>query len=75
MRKLITLFTVLFISFAMTAQNNTSIETSPQVAITGVGKVSIVPDQVVISFGVDSRADDATTAKKTNDAAVAKVLT
>lgn len=74
MRKLITLFTVLFISFAMTAQNNTSIETSPQVAITGVGKVSIVPDQVVISFGVDSRADDAATAKKANDAAVAKVI-
>ena len=74
MRKLITLFTVLFISFAMTAQNNTSIETSPQVAITGVGKVSIVPDQVVISFGVESRADDAATAKKTNDAAVAKVI-
>ncbi len=74
MRKFITLFTVLFISFAMTAQNNQSIETSPQLAITGVGKVSIVPDQVVISFGVENRADDAATAKKLNDASIAKVI-
>lgn len=74
MKKLLTVFTVLFISFVMTAQNNPSIETSPQVAVTGTGKVSITPDQVVITFGVESRGDDAATAKKENDAAVAKVI-
>lgn len=75
MKKVITLFTALILSLTMSAQSNVSIETSPQISISGIGKVSVVPDQVQIAFGVENRADQAADAKKLNDQIIAKVIT
>jgi uncharacterized protein YggE len=44
------------------------------VAVTGEAEVKVVPDQVVLSLGVESRDASLANAKRQNDAAVRKVL-
>lgn len=73
MKKLSVLFASLFMSVAMFAQNNPA-STTPQISVNGTGKVSITPDQAVISVGVENKGDDAASVKKANDAAIAKVI-
>lgn len=74
MKTILTWVSALLISFTMTAQSVSSIETTPQIAINGVGKLNVTPDYAILSFGVESRANDAIQAKRDNDAAVAKVI-
>ena len=46
----------------------------PQISVSGEGKVSVKPDQVVVNFGVENTGKDATEVKKLNDETVDKVL-
>ena len=46
----------------------------PQISVSGEGKVSVKPDQVVVNFGVENLGKDATEVKKLNDETVDKVL-
>lgn len=73
MKKLSVLFASLFMSVAMFAQNGPTVNTA-QISVNGTGKVSITPDQAVISVGVENKGDDAASVKKANDAAIAKVI-
>ncbi|MHC5353637.1 SIMPL domain-containing protein [Myroides sp. LJL115] len=72
-------WSLLFLAFisltttAMMAQNTSTMPVS-SVSVSGSGKVSIVPDQVVLTLGVISEDADASVAKTQNDKAIAKVL-
>lgn len=46
----------------------------PNVSVTGKGKVTVVPDEVTITLGVNTEAKDAQTAKSENDKAIDAVL-
>ena len=46
----------------------------PQISVSGEGKISVKPDQVVVNFGVENLGKDATEVKKLNDETVDKVL-
>lgn len=63
---LITLFTTM-----LEAQEQKQI---PQVSVSGEGKIKVVPDNVVINFGIESKGKDATEVKKLNDETVDKVV-
>lgn len=45
-----------------------------QISVSGEGKVSVKPDQVIINFGVENLGKEATEVKKLNDETVDKVL-
>ncbi len=57
----------------MNAQNPTGMQT-PQIAVSGTGKVSITPDQAVITIGTENRGSDAVAVKKENDATIASII-
>jgi len=63
---LITLFTTM-----LEAQEQKQI---PQVSVGGEGKIKVVPDNVVINFGIENKGKDATEVKKLNDETVDKVV-
>eukprot|EP01038_Epipyxis_sp_PR26KG_P019414 gene19414-27499_t len=46
----------------------------PQISVSGEGKISVKPDQVIVYFGVENLGKDATEVKKLNDETVDKVL-
>lgn len=46
----------------------------PQISVTGEGKIKVVPDQGVISLGVENTGKDAAEVKKLNDEIVDKVI-
>lgn len=72
-------WSLLFLAFisltttAMMAQNTSTMPVS-SVSVSGIGKVSIVPDQVGLTLGVISEDADANVAKTQNDQAIAKVI-
>lgn len=72
MKKLALLCTSLLMSITMLGQS--SGDFTPHIAVNGTGKVSVTPDKVLISVGVENRGEDAAAVKKDNDAAVAKVI-
>lgn len=53
------------------AQDSKSI---PQITVAGQGKVSVMPDQVVVQFGVLNTGKEATEVKNVNDETVDKVI-
>ena len=63
---LMTLFTTM-----LQAQEQKQI---PQVSVSGEGKIKVVPDNVVINFGIENKGKDATEVKKLNDETVDKVV-
>ena len=63
---LITLFTTM-----LEAQEQKQI---PQVSVSGEGKIKVVPDNVVVNFGIENTGKDATEVKKLNDETVDKVV-
>lgn len=70
MRKLVTL---LFIVIT-TMTNAQEQKNSPQISVSGEGKIKVKPDQVVLNFGIENSGKDATEVKKMNDEMVDKVL-
>jgi uncharacterized protein YggE len=67
---------VIVIAFVMLApllqaQEKTQI---PLISVSGEGKISVKPDQVVINFGIENIGKDATEVKKLNDETVDKTL-
>ena len=70
MKKVIVIAFAVFSSLVQ-AQEKTQI---PLISVSGEGKISVKPDQVVINFGIENIGKDATEVKKLNDETVAKVL-
>ncbi|MCP1994299.1 SIMPL domain-containing protein [Flavobacterium sp. HSC-61S13] len=73
MKKLSVLFATLLMAITMNAQNPSGIQT-PQIAVSGSGKVSIKPDQANITIGTENRGSDAVIVKKENDVAIANII-
>lgn len=69
MKKVILVLT--FISTIMQAQESKLV---PQISVSGEGKVKVVPDQAVITVGVENKGKDATEVKKKNDETVDLVI-
>lgn len=65
---LITFFTV------MTYAQDQKPNPVPQINVSGEGKVKVVPDQGIISIGVENTGKEAAEVKKANDAIIDKVL-
>ena len=65
---LITFFTVM--TYAQDQKQNPV----PQINVSGEGKVKVVPDQGVISIGVENTGKEAADVKKANDVIIDKVL-
>lgn len=70
MKKVIVIAFAMFASL-LNAQEKLQI---PQISVSGEGKISIKPDQVVINFGVENTEKGAEEVKKLNDETVDKVL-
>ncbi|WP_353083157.1 SIMPL domain-containing protein [Flavobacterium sp.] len=70
MKKVIVIAFAVFSSLVQ-AQEKTQI---PQISVSGEGKISVKPDQVVINFGIENIGKDATEVKKLNDETVDKTL-
>ena len=65
---LITFFTVMTY-----AQDQKSVQT-PQINVSGEGKIKVTPDMATITIGVENSGKDAATVKKLNDETIDKVL-
>lgn len=72
MKKTILLLTLLM-GTMMEAQDQKTNQI-PQISVTGEGKIKVVPDQGVISLGVENTGKDAAEVKKLNDDIVDKVI-
>lgn len=72
MKKTILLVTLLM-GTMMEAQDQKA-QQIPQISVTGEGKIKVVPDQGVISLGVENTGKDAAEVKKLNDVIVDKVI-
>ena len=57
-----------------TLSNAQEMKTVPQIVVSGEGKIKVIPDRVVVNFGVDNVGKDATEVKKLNDETVDKVI-
>ncbi len=64
---------IAFVLFAVLVQAQEQ-KQLPQISVSGEGKISVKPDQVVINFGVDNLGKDAIEVKKLNDETIDKVL-
>ncbi|MCO6173672.1 SIMPL domain-containing protein [Flavobacterium sp. NRK F10] len=71
MKKLVLILT--FATTAMMAQNQIQ-EPVPQISVSGEGKIKVVPDQAVITLGVENTGKDATEVKKKNDETVDAII-
>ena len=65
---LITFFTV------MTYAQDQKMNQIPQITVSGEGKIKIVPDQGIISLGVENAGKEAAEVKKSNDVIIDKIL-
>jgi len=75
-RKVVTVFGVSFFFIALAALSAAQ-ECGPRprlISVTGTSEINVVPDQVVLSLGVESRDKDLGLAKSQNDARIKKVL-
>ncbi len=70
MKKVIVIAFAVFSSLVQ-AQEKTQI---PLISVSGEGKISVKPDQVVINFGIENIGKDAKEVKKLNDETVDKTL-
>lgn len=65
---LLTFFTV------MTYAQDQKMNPIPQISVSGEGKIKVVPDQGVITLGVENTGKEAAEVKKLNDEIVEKIL-
>lgn len=71
MKKLFLIATLVFTTMTEAQENKNPI---PQINVTGEGKIKVIPDQGVISLGVENTGKDAAEVKKLNDEIIEKVL-
>lgn len=69
MRKLVFVLTL----FVVTAQAQ-ELKQMPQISVSGEGKISVTPDEAIISVAVENTGKEATEVKKKNDEIIDKVL-
>lgn len=69
MRKIILVLT--FITTMVQAQD---MKTVPTISVTGEGKIKVIPDEAIITLGVENSGKEATEVKRLNDETVDKVL-
>ena len=64
---------ILMTIFAMQAQAQEQ-KAIPQISVTGEGKITVVPDQAVVTVGVQNSGKEAAEVKNLNDATIDKVI-
>jgi uncharacterized protein YggE len=64
---------ILLVSSMLEAQDSKSIQT-PQISVSGEGKIKVTPDMGVVSLGVENTGKDAAEVKKLNDDIIDKVI-
>ena len=69
MRKLVFVLTL----FVVTVQAQ-ELKQMPQISVSGEGKISVTPDEAIISVAVENTGKEATEVKKKNDEIIDKVL-
>ena len=67
----VTLFTFFTV---MTYAQDQKMNQIPQITVSGEGKIKIVPDQGIISLGVENTGKEAAEVKKANDVIIDKIL-
>lgn len=72
--KRIALVLFVFASTFANAQNLPERGVQPQISVTGEGKVTVTPDQAVITIGVENMGADASEVKKKNDVAIDAII-
>ena len=72
--KKIALILFVFVSTFANAQNLPERTVQPQISVTGEGKVTVTPDQAVITIGVENMGADASEVKKKNDVAIDAII-
>ncbi len=73
MKKFIPLTAILLFSIVATAQMQ-EYKPTPQISVSGEGKVKVIPDQATISVTIETKGNNAADVKKQNDATTEKVL-
>ncbi|VXB04465.1 conserved exported hypothetical protein [Flavobacterium sp. 9AF] len=73
MKKTILTFVLVFTTMMNQAQENKLIPV-PQVTVSGEGKIKVVPDEVIITVGVENSGTDAKEVKKKNDETIDLVI-
>lgn len=71
MKKLIVTL-LMFVTVMSNAQE--SKQPIPQINVSGEGKIKVIPDQGVVSLGVENTGKDAAEVKKANDITIEKIL-
>lgn len=70
MKKILFIITLLIISFS----NAQELKLVPQISVSGEGKISVIPDQAVITSTVETKGTIAKEVKKQNDLQIEAVL-
>jgi uncharacterized protein YggE len=70
MKKIILIMTVIS-TLALQAQDKTI---QPQITVSGVGKIKVIPDEAVLSIAVETKGEQSEKVKKENDVIVDRVL-
>lgn len=65
---LVTLFTM------MTQAQEQKLNPTPQISVTGEGKIKVTPDQAILTAGVQNSGKDAAEVKKLNDITIDRVI-
>ena len=65
---------ILVVFFVLTANGQDQKVLLPQVSVTGEGKVSVVPDQILVTIGFQNSGKDAKEVKSLNDEVLDKVV-
>ena len=58
----------------MVYEQNKIMNQTPQITVSGEGKIKIIPDQGIISLAVENTGNDATEVKNANDSVVDKIM-
>ena len=64
---------ITFFSIMSYAQDGKTIST-PQISVSGEGKIKVIPDQAIITVGVQNSGKEASEVKKLNDECIDKVI-
>ncbi len=67
-------FAIILAIVLTTISNAQEIRQLPMISVTGEGKIKVIPDQVFLSFAVESKGTVAKDVKRQNDALVDKVV-
>ncbi|WP_010256207.1 SIMPL domain-containing protein [Myroides injenensis] len=76
MKRISVLFATMILAstVSMAQTGSSTYDVTPQIQVSGVGKVNVTPDRVIIHIGVENKGDSPVSAKEENNKAIAKVL-